>query len=215
MTGETGHLVNVTQSYQPGRPPNNEGGSRGWAWFDVDRWGNAGPLDGIYYGAFQASWIDGAPPPNHPNEAYGYCPSTGSPCNWIFNDWDPYPDAWGPVGKTDPPHYFWTAAIDPRGAVYFAGSGEHGVTRLRMRKPADVEAKSWPDYLRGEEIWRDGLTATTPSPALKFGYQGHNYLGFADTWNYDGASDATLAAALSSQRRWTARPGDLSWVSFG
>ena len=65
-----------------------------------------------------------------------------------------------------------------------------------MRKPADVEPKSWPDYLRGKELWRDGLTPTTPSPALKFGYEGHNYLGFADAWNYDGASDATLAATF-------------------
>ena len=84
----------------------------------------------------------------------------------------------------------------PRGAVYFAGSGEHGVTRLRMRKPSDVEPKSWPDYMRGKEILRDGLTPTTPSPALKFGYEGHNYLGFADAWNYDNSSDATLAAAF-------------------
>ena len=114
----------------------------------------------------------------------------------MFNDWDPFPDGWGPVSKTGPPHYFWTAAVDPRGAVYFAGSGEHGVTRLRMRKPGDVEPKSWPDYMRGKELWRDGLTPTTPSPALKFGYEGHNYLGFADAWNYDGASDATLAAAF-------------------
>ena len=72
------------------------------------------------------------------------------------------------------------------------------MTRLRMRKPADVEPNSWPDYMRGKELWRDGLTPTTPSPALKFGYEGHNYLGFADAWNYDGASDATLAAAFDS-----------------
>ena len=56
LTFETKALGNVHQRFE-----DNNGRSRGWAWLDVDRWGNSGPLDGIYWCAFQQSGVDGDP----------------------------------------------------------------------------------------------------------------------------------------------------------
>src|SRR6185295_8870001 len=51
ITGETKLLVNVWQKFQEW--------DRGWAWMDVDRWGNSGPKDGIYWCKFVGTAIDG------------------------------------------------------------------------------------------------------------------------------------------------------------
>jgi hypothetical protein len=186
-TGETTHLANVWQRFEPN--------SRGWAWLDVDRWGNSGPLNGIYWCAFQQSKVDGETE-SHANEAYAWVPAEGGPSRFIFNDWDPYPDGWGRRGETDPPHYGWLVAVDPRGGVLLAGGGEHGITRLRARKSTDVTPGDYHEYLRGKQLWRWGFSLTGPYPALKFGWEGHNYLGLPDVWDYATANDATLMSAF-------------------
>jgi len=187
-TGEATHLVNVDQRF--------ENSSRGWAWLDVDRLGKSGPLDGIYYGVFQGSTCEGASG-TRTNEAYCWMPSTGGPARFVFGpDWDPYPDAWGPVSRTDPPHYFWLAAVDPRGGVYLAGGGEHGVTRLRARKSTDVAVSQDLEYMAGKLLWQYGVNSSGPTHALRFGWEAHNYLGLPDAWDYTGANDATLASVF-------------------
>jgi hypothetical protein len=197
LTGETHHLINAFQRFE-----NNFGTSgRGWAWLDVDRFGNSGPLDGIYYCVFQMSWIEGEDA-IHTNEAYGWVPSTGGPGHFLFEDWEPYPDGWGRRGETDPPHYGWLVAVDPRGGVMLAGGGEHGITRLRARRATDVVPQDYFDYERGKQLWStaswrggSGLTYA-PSLSIKFGNEAHNFLGFADAWDYKDASDAELITAF-------------------
>src|SRR4029450_2784048 len=107
-------------------------------------------------------------------------------------DWVPNPDGWGPRGHTDPPHYCWNVAVDPRGGVYLAGGGEHGQTYLRARKATDPVPPDFTDYYLGKVLWKAGGDGYSPSFMLKFGSEAHNYLGFADAWDYAFASDATL-----------------------
>ncbi len=50
-TGETRKLGEVKQKFRQF--------DRGWAWFDIDRWGNAGPRDGIYWCKAVGEDVDG------------------------------------------------------------------------------------------------------------------------------------------------------------
>ncbi len=168
----------------------------GWSWLDVDRWGNSGPLDGVYFGAFQASHCTGDAA-SHANESYCWAPGDGSALGkFIFNDDDSYPDGWGKREKTDPPHYFWAMIVIPNGGVYLGGGGEHGITRLRIRKDDDLFLTNYngtPNYYDAKFKWNFGGSVYTPSSLLKFGSECHNYLGFADCWSIaDGATDGEI-----------------------
>ena len=90
------------------------GGQRGWAWLDVDRWGNSGPLDGIYWCAFQQSGST-ASRANHPNEAYAWSHPAAARAI-ALRGLGSVSRRLGAVGETDPPHYGWLVAVDPRGA---------------------------------------------------------------------------------------------------
>lgn len=161
----------------------------GWAWLDVDRWGNAGPRDGIYWCKSVGGGVDGDPGQDRFNEVYAWLPPDGGASKFIFgDDWEPYPNSWGRNSETGPPHYPWLVAVDPRGAVLVAGIGEHGVSRLRGRRVDDpVPARYDPDYYDGEQTWiRGGVSGETASFALRHGWDGHNLLGFADAWGLRG-----------------------------
>jgi hypothetical protein len=186
LTGETKRMWDTWQAFGPY--------VRGWAWLDVDRWGNSGPRDGIYYGVFTSSGIEGEPD-RHPNEVYGWIPPEGGSARSLFADWDPFPDGWGRINQTDPPHYPWLIAVDPRGAVLIAGSGEHGISRLRARRSTDPVPSNYFDYLAGEDLWMTG-GASGVSFAFKFGWGAHNYLGYADAWAQKNATDAQLIQAF-------------------
>lgn len=187
LTGETKRMWDTWQKFGPYE--------RGWAWLDVDRWGNSGPRDGIYYGVFTSSGIEGEPD-RHPNEVYGWIPPGGGSARWLFaGDWDPFPDGWGKINETDAPHYPWLVAVDPRGGVLIAGSGEHGVSRLRVRRSADPVPTNYFEYLAGEDIWMTG-GASGVSFAFKFGWGAHNYLGYADAWAHANSSAAALIEAF-------------------
>ena len=164
----------------------------GWSWLDVDRWGNSGPLDGVYYGAFQASFCSGTGI-NRPNESYCWAPGDGSAQGTnIFEDNDSAPNGWGVVEFTDPPHYMWLFAVSPNGGVYMAGGGEHGITRLRKQRDIDPVPSNYTNYLNAERYyWKfgsgfSGSGNTGPvygtSFILKFGSECHNYIGMPDCW---------------------------------
>jgi hypothetical protein len=165
---------------------------RGWAWLDVDRWGNAGPKDGIY-------WYKsvGGPPEGEEaggaNEVYGWLPPSGGRSRSVFGHYVYLPDSGGPRGLTFPPHYPWLVAVDPRGALLAAGFGQHGVSRLRARRPGDPRPleQDWQPFEAGRWVWTSGTPPDSPriasrSSALKFGWGVHNYLGFADAWALRG-----------------------------
>lgn len=164
----------------------------GWAWLDVDRYGTAGPRDGIYWCKSVGGSVDGDLLTDRFNEVYAWLPADGGQSQFIFgDDWEPYPNSWGRSRETGTPHYPWLVAVDPRGAVLIAGMGEHGVSRLRARRLDDpVPARYYPDYWEGEMDWiRGGVSGAFPSFALRFGWDGHNLLGFPDVWGL--AADAT------------------------
>ena len=163
----------------------NSAGDIGWSWMDVDRWGKSGPLDGIYFGCFQCSTIasgDGtAVAGTRVNEAYGWVSSAGT-AHWIFGpDDDQTPDGFGSYYHSDPPHYYWTSAVDPRGGVILAGGGESGLTRLRKRRATDPDPQSQVDYFAGDHMWVFGPYPSGISYALKYGYGGFGYLGYASS----------------------------------
>ena len=84
----------------------------------------------------------------------------------------------------------------PAAQLLLGGGGEHGLTRLRMRKAADPVPPDYIDYLRGKQLWRYGTTDVGPIMALKFGWEAHSYLGFADAWDLKTATDADLINAF-------------------
>lgn len=183
-TGETTRLGAVDNKF--------ERFAFGWAWLDVDRWGNAGPKDGIYWCKSVGGGVDGDPGQERYNEVFAWLPPDGGQSRFIFgDDWEPYPNSWGRNDATGAPHYPWLVAVDPRGAVLIAGMGEHGVSRLRGRRVDDpVPSRYYPDYYEGEQDWnRGGISGAAASFALKYGWDGHNLLGFADAWGLRG--DAT------------------------
>jgi hypothetical protein len=168
----------------------------GWAWLDVDRWGVTGPKDGIYWLKFVGENIDGESGRRF-NEVYAWVPPQGGLSRFIFGPgWDPYPYGWGRISESNGPHYPWLVAVDPRGALYIAGAGEHGVTRLRIRKASDPVVGDALAYMAGEFLWRTGEAIGGKSLAFKFGWNGHNMLGYPDAWGYKGASDSQLISTF-------------------
>jgi hypothetical protein len=172
---------------------------RGWAWLDVDRWGNSGPKDGIYWCKAVGDEIDGDAGP-HFNEVYAWLPPEGGKSRYVFGDhWEPYPAGWGARDATKAPHYPWLVAVDPRGALLVGGFGTHGVSRLRARRNDDpVPPRYHPDgHEDGRFVWASGAPWSWPGPpgsarfasrpaSLKYGWNAHNYLGFADAWSLRG-----------------------------
>lgn len=181
----------------------------GWAWLDVDRLGTAGPRDGIYWCKSVGGGVDGDPSSDRFNEVYAWLPPQGGQSRFIFgDDWEPHPNSWGRRSETGPPHYPWLVAVDPRGAVLVAGMGEHGVSRLRARRTTDlVPAEYYPDYWEGEMDWnRGGVSGAFPSFALRFGWDGHNLLGFPDAWGLTRATDQELFDAFQAPAELRAHP---------
>jgi hypothetical protein len=172
---------------------------RGWAWLDVDRWGNSGPKDGIYWCKSVGEGIDGDTG-SHFNEIYAWLPAEGGESRFVFGEhWNPHPAGWGARQETTPPHYAWLVAIDPRGALLVGGFGTHGVSRLRVRRPDDpIPAHYHPaGHEDGRFVWATGAPWIWPGPpgaaryasrpaSLKFGWNAHNYLGLPDAWELRG-----------------------------
>ncbi|HEX6160427.1 MAG TPA: hypothetical protein VF111_09705 [Thermoanaerobaculia bacterium] len=172
---------------------------RGWAWLDVDRWGNSGPKDGIYWCKSVGEEIEGDGGA-HFNEVYAWLPPEGGTSRYVFGEhWNPYPAGWGAREATNPPHYPWLVAVDPRGAVLVGGFGTHGVSRVRARRADDpVPAQYHPaGHEDGRFVWASGAPWIYPGPpggaqfasrpaSLKYGWNAHNYLGFADAWELRG-----------------------------
>lgn len=169
----------------------------GWAWLDVDRWGNSGPLDSIYWVQGVGSGPMESEGPNnlyHVNELFAWLPAEGGQSRWVITrDDQSYPDGWGRLQQSDVPHYPWLVAIDPRGAIFTAGMAEHGITRIRARRPDDPYPTALGEFGAMEYLWLKGEQIGGHSFSLKFGHGGHNYLGFADTWS---VSTATTDAEL-------------------
>lgn len=177
----------------------------GWAWFDVNHWGTAGPLDGVYWCASNGDRIEGEEGGRF-NEVYAWAPadSTGASRFLFGPNSDAWPRGWGLPQTTVPQHYPWVIAVDPRGGFLTGGFGANGLSRVRPRQDGDLvpsqyfpggyyDARSaWSQGYPGSGYtWRDPLASR--SLALKFGWDTHNYLGFADGWELDGTeSDAEL-----------------------
>ena len=172
---------------------------RGWAWLDVDRWGNSGPKDGIYWCKSVGEEIEGDTG-SHFNEVYAWLPPEGGTSRYVFGaHWNPHPAGWGAREAATPPHYPWLVAVDPRGAVLVGGFGAHGVSRLRARRDGDpVPARYHPaGHEDGRFVWASGAPWIWPGPppgpqfasrpaSLKFGWNAHNYLGLPDAWSLRG-----------------------------
>ena len=195
-------------------------GLSAWVWGDVDRWGNAGKQDCVYWGnAVSVGPLPGNEIEDRFNENYRYACPDGTPPTWVFGssmDWKPM--GTGPVRDTRPPHYPWLMAVDPRGALIFGGIGSHGLTRLRVRRPTDpdlspaVNALAYKD-LHG--IWNTGARGTfhytvpprlPPVPpanplSLWFGWNAHNYLGLPDAW---AVGPTTTDAEIDARFQWPA-----------
>lgn len=194
-TGAAHFLGNVHQRFGEG----GEDTYRGWAWLDVDRWGNSGPRNGIYWCKSVGEEIDGGTG-SHFNEIYAWLAPDGGQSRFVFgDDWNPYPEGWGKRDATNAPHYPWLIAVDPRGALLVGGFGTHGPSRLRMRRADDPTPPRYhPNgHEDGRLTWASGAPWTWPGPAggarfasrpasLKFGWNAHNYLGFPDAWELRG-----------------------------
>ena len=190
-TGASRLLGNVHQIF--------EEDYRGWAWLDVDRWGNSGPKNGIYWCKSVGEEIEGDGGA-HYNEIYAWLPPDGGTSRFVFGEhWNPHPDGWGARGETTAPHYPWLIAVDPRGAVLVGGFGTHGVSRLRTRRADDpIPARYHPaGHEDGRFVWASGAPWIWPGPpgsaryasrpaSLRYGWNAHNYLGFADAWELRG-----------------------------
>jgi len=172
---------------------------RGWAWLDVDRWGNSGPKNGIYWCKSVGDEIDGDTG-SHFNEIFAWLPAEGGKSRYVFGEhWNPHPVGWGARDAATPPHYPWLVAVDPRGAVLVGGFGTHGVSRLRVRRAGDpIPVPYHPaGHEDGRWVWASGAPWIWPGPPgggtftsrpapLRYGWNAHNYLGFADAWELRG-----------------------------
>lgn len=183
----------------------------GWAMLDVDKTGNSGPKDGVFLIGSKCDRIDGDPRPNV-NECASWIPPDGGPQQYLVvppgtGDLNGF----GPVGATHAPHYGWLIAVDPRGGLYLTGIGEHGITRIRKARATDL-AFSFQRYLDVYDwVWRYGCatfkgghetltpdcTGSDASLSFKHGWDGHNYLGFADAWGItNSTTDADILRAF-------------------
>jgi len=74
------------------------------------------------------------------------------------------------------------------------------LTRLRIRRSDDPVETG--DYWLGRKVWHSGADVDAPvaatSFALKYGWSGHNHLGFTDAWGLSGASDEALPSAFDA-----------------
>ena len=185
----------------------------GWAWLDVDRWGNTGPKDGIYWCKAVGANLDGEPAARF-NEFYAWMPADGGPSRFVFGDnWEPNPNGWG-ESRGDGPRALRLAG---RGrSARRAARRRHGRAR---RQPAAGDAapaiaprpSSIRAYYEGQEQWwRGSPDGSAPSFALKFGWDGHNYLGFPDAWGLAGTEtdqqlfdyfSAPVGPAAATRRR--------------
>jgi hypothetical protein len=90
-------------------------------------------------------------------------------------------------------------AVDPRGAVLVGGFGTHGVSRLRLRRANDPIPEPYhpAGHEDGRWVWSSGAPWVYPGPpggerfasrpaSLRYGWNAHNYLGFADAWELRG-----------------------------
>jgi hypothetical protein len=179
-------------------------------WLDVDRWGNSGPLNHVYFGMSGTSVLEDLVD-RRTNELWGHCPiDANSPGDalWLFGeDNDVGPHGWGLRTLTDPPHYPWAVTVDPRGGLIFTGIGEHGICRMRLKRSDDPLIASNSDYYNGRFVWwrqsTGGSTRTdytgngAIAPSTKYGSEGHNTVGLSNTWAMDpSVSDAALIAAF-------------------
>lgn len=170
---------------------------RGWAWLDVDRYGNSGPLDSIYLGmATSYAFPRQEPGSGHFNEEWWWIKRDGTKQTYISAiDNIGTPESWGPMDFTDLPHYPWAVAVDPRGGLYLAGIGEHGITKIRKRRGTDPMPPTDGTYLDAKRYWENGTGDPTKwglASAQVFGWEGHNYIGFPDTWGAAGLTDNQL-----------------------
>ena len=179
-----------------GVPRYEAGPLAGWQWFDVDRWGNSGPQNGMYIGCFQCTGAEGITG-TKANELFFWSSSTGSQQEWIFGpDLDRTPDGFGSYYTSDLPHYFWLAAVDPRGGVFLNGGGEHGMTLLRKRQAlTDPDPNNQDDYIAGEVLWALGSNTyagvVRPSKLLKYGYGGSGSMLFLGPSTWDITTSTT------------------------
>ena len=164
----------------------------GWAWMDVDTWGNSGPKDGIYWVKSVGSTIDGETT-SRPNEVYAWVPGSGGPSRFVFGvgaNNESWGDGWGPIDRTNPPHYPWLVAVIPNGGLWYTGLGNHGVIRVRMRREADIMPGTAQEmHLRywqgGQKTWEKGTSTSAPLH-FRHGHQGHNMLGLRSAWDLNG-----------------------------
>ena len=187
----------------------------GWVWLDVDRWGNSGPRDGVYWMMSVGGQVIGEDPSNrHFNELFAWIPKDGGASKWVTGpDFDPFPDGWGQRAATDVPHYPWNVAIDPRGAIYLSGIGEHGITRLRKRRANDPVPTNYFQYEKGEELWTAGQTVGGIGLALRNGgWEGHNMVGLPDAWGQVGKTDEELITIFGIPDSIRNIPADLQAV---
>jgi hypothetical protein len=193
--------------------------TRGWVWGDVDRTGNSGVVDGIYWGnATSMLPLPAGETSDRFNENYRFTSLNGTIHSFVFGRSMQYdPEGFGAVSRTLPPHYPWLMAVDPRGAVIFGGIGDHGLTRLRVRTSTDPVVPDGPGHLDARRVWNLGapspqsyyytftpnsINIPTNPPALWYGWGAHNYLGLADAWDItltttDSQIDALFALPSS------------------
>ncbi len=221
-TGQADFLTGfVNWVPNPAQPNSNfNAGERAWVWMDVDRWGNSGPLDGIYWCGVVGSTADGEPA-GHFNEQFTWCPSAGGNMRWVFGHDDAtHPAGFGPREHTDPPHYPWLVAVDPAGGLWTSGIGEHGLCRLRVGRAGDPVPLNDIDYFYGWNMWwrlqdwstLQDFSAGVPTCAMKYGWGGHNHLGFTDMWGLKGAGDSALMTAFEIPASVQASPTHLAYL---
>jgi hypothetical protein len=142
------------------------------------------------------------------SENYGWIPpNNNDQMSYLVYTQSSATPQFGRPQNIDPPHYPWLVAVDPRGAVLFAGSGESGLTRLRAQRNDDPIPASyngydcWENFWNGEDVYAagtpegmyaGGTDAPTVSPLSIFNWNGHNLLGYGDTWGARGFTDQQL-----------------------
>jgi len=194
--------------------------ARGWVWLDVDRWGAVGPQDSVYFG--NATTLD--PPPGDEvqgrfNEDYRFATVYTDVSSWIFgSSQNGRPVGQGPPGLSRPPHYPWLLMVDPNGALYVAGIGSHGITRIRKRRSSDpTYAQTLSDVAsERERDWRFLVVGGTRGPfsssgeydlrteidtasslSIFYGWNLHNIIGLPDAWLFDqDSTDEEIDAGM-------------------